>query len=473
MKGVQSSIPSTDLHWKTRGLCGVSERHLDWDGLVAACMVLYEPGRTSSYPTIAPDRGLRYHYLGGGNEVGNVGCILEDDGMNRLLLDYGLAPTSPPKYPHEAPAVTDTIITHSHIDHLGMAPWVVSRHRSKLHGTSLTGAISSPMWRDCHKVSSIEGYPLAWDLRDAEEAASAWEFHRFGEPWQHGDWELRLERAGHIPGAAMVHITTPSQTILFTGDFDSRNSMLVEGAEPEPVDILFVEGTYGGRDHPDQQEETQRFLQRVRTIVDRGGTALIAAFANGRTQDVLMTLHKHLPHLNVHIDGMGKLIAELQLQHPHLLRDPDGLQAAFQWSKRVRTRTDRKRALDADVIVTTSGMLDGGPALWYLNRLRHDERNALFLTGYQAKDSGGRGLLETGTIPIFGHRHTIDIEIDRFDFSTHAGHKEIVDFAAACAAKQVVVYHTDPTHARPPLVEALESNGHIVHSPENGVSGML
>ena len=182
MKGVQSSLPSTDLHWKTRGLCGVSERHLDWDGFVATRMVLYEPGRTSSYPTIAPDRGLRYHYLGGGNEVGNVGCILEDDGMNRLLLDYGLAPTSPPKYPHEAPAVTDTIITHSHIDHLGMAPWVVSRHRSKLHGTSLTGAISTPMWRDCHKVSSIEGYPLAWDLRDAEEAASAWEFHRFGEP---------------------------------------------------------------------------------------------------------------------------------------------------------------------------------------------------------------------------------------------------------------------------------------------------
>ena len=58
------------------------------------------------------------------------------------------------------------------------------------------------------------------------------------------------------------------------------------------------------------------------------------------------------------------------------------------------------------------------------------------------------------------------------DFSTHADTRRS-SISPPHVAKQVVVYHTDPTHARPPLVEALESNGHIVHSPENGVSGML
>ncbi len=85
-------------------------------------MVLYSPGQTSSYPEEVVKEGLRFHYLGGGNEVGNVGCIIEDATGTRLLLDYGLAPTDPPRYPKEAPKVTDCIITHSHIDHIGMAP---------------------------------------------------------------------------------------------------------------------------------------------------------------------------------------------------------------------------------------------------------------------------------------------------------------------------------------------------------------
>ena len=80
-------------------------------------MVVYAPGRTSGYPQVPPERGLRYHYLGGGNEVGNVGIVLEDPTSNRLLLDYGIAPTKPPRYPNEAPHVSHAIITHSHIDH--------------------------------------------------------------------------------------------------------------------------------------------------------------------------------------------------------------------------------------------------------------------------------------------------------------------------------------------------------------------
>ena len=68
-------------------------------------MVLYTPGRTTSYDPTPVRSGLRLHFLGGGREVGNVGCILEDNTGTRLLIDYGLAPTRPPKYPAEAPAV--------------------------------------------------------------------------------------------------------------------------------------------------------------------------------------------------------------------------------------------------------------------------------------------------------------------------------------------------------------------------------
>jgi len=436
-------------------------------------MVVYAPGRTSQYPETPPERGLRYHYLGGGNEVGNVGIVLEDPSSNRLLLDYGIAPTKPPRYPNEAPHVSNAIITHSHIDHLGMVPWLASNHNTTLHGTELTAAISEMMWYDCHKVSSIEGYPLPWDKRDIDLALSAWKTHSFNKPWTQDDWKLELHGAGHIPGAAMLHVETPNKSVLFSGDFDTRDSQLTVGAKPVKSDVLFVEGTYGGRDHPPKQEENERFIERVIEVTDRGGTALVPAFANGRTQDVVILLHKHLPELDVHVDGMGKRVAKLQMEHPETLRDPNALESAWRWCRRVSSKSDRKKALDADVIVSTSGMLDGGPSIWYLNRLRHNPKNAILLTGYQARNTGGRRLLEERRIPIFGKLSSIDLEVDQYSFSTHAGHQEIVEFATQCQAEDVVIYHSDPTMARPPLADALEANGHRVHTPENGISGIL
>ena len=129
-----------------------------------------------------------------------MGIVLEDPTSNRLLLDYGIAPTKPPRYPNEAPHVSHAIITHSHIDHLGMVPWLASNQNSTWHGTELTAAISEMMWYDCHKVSSIEGYPLPWDKRDIDLALSAWDTHEFNTPWKQDDWKLELHRAGHIPG---------------------------------------------------------------------------------------------------------------------------------------------------------------------------------------------------------------------------------------------------------------------------------
>ena len=116
-------------------------------------VVLYTAGSSTSYPDHIPD-GIRLHFLGGAREVGNVGCVIEDKTGTRVLIDYGLAPTKPPKYPSEAPSVKDAIITHAHIDHIGMAPWLTS-HGTILHGTDLTAAVSEIMWADTYKVSDI------------------------------------------------------------------------------------------------------------------------------------------------------------------------------------------------------------------------------------------------------------------------------------------------------------------------------
>tara|TARA_Y100000591_G_C21843709_1_gene707332 strand:- start:2043 stop:3356 length:1314 start_codon:yes stop_codon:yes gene_type:complete len=436
-------------------------------------MVFYNPGRTSEYSEDQINSGYRYHYLGGGNEVGNVGVVLEDKTKNRLLLDYGIAPTSPPKYPKEAPFVKNAIITHSHVDHLGMAPWLPANYNTNLHGTELTAEISRMMWNDCYKISSIEKYPLPWDKRDIDIAMDSWITHDFNDSWMQENWKLTLLNAGHIPGAGMLKVETDDKNILFTGDFDTRNSPLTKGAKPEDVDILFIEGTYGGRNHADQELELSRFIDNVIRVTDNGGTILIPAFANGRTQDMMMRLHQNCPELDVHIDGMGKRITKLHLEHNQFLRNPSALNDAWNWSKRVSSKSDRKKALEADVIISTSGMLQGGPAIWYLNRLRHNMENEIFFTGYQAKDTGGRKLQTKSRLDIFGKEVNIPLNWEKFSFSTHAGHKEITEFVYSCDPQDVIIYHTDPNNSRPHLVEELESNGINTHSPENGHSYII
>ncbi len=431
-------------------------------------MVMYSPGRTTSYPSEPIEKGFRFHFLGGGDEVGNVGCILEDETGTKLLLDYGMAPTDPPRYPNESPNIENCILTHSHIDHIGMAPWLSSNYGTLLHCTGLTKMIVEPMWHDCYKVSRIEGYPLAWDKRDLDEALVNLRPHSFNEEIKLLDWKWRFLRAGHIPGAAMTYIETPKKKILFSGDFDTRDCELVSGAKTVDCDILFIEGTYANRNHPKKEEEQQRFLDRVLEVVERNGTCLVPAFANGRTQDVLMLLHRTNPQLNVHIDGMGKRLVKMYLEHNEYLRDKDALTAALSWAKKVGSKSDKKKALNADVIITTSGMLNGGPSIWYLNRLRNDLRNAILLTGYQAEGTGGRMLLEKKQVPIFGNISPINLEVDQYSFSTHAGQKELIEFVEGCNPKDVIIYHTNSAEARPSLEKILSEKGFTVHCPKNG-----
>ena len=115
--------------------------------------MLYRAGRTTTYPEDPVEEGIRFHFLGGAGEVGNVGCVIEDPTGTKVLMDYGLAPTKPPKDPSEAPLMDHAVITHSHIDHIGMAPWLVGHHGTTLHGSRLTSNLSEIMWRDTYKVS--------------------------------------------------------------------------------------------------------------------------------------------------------------------------------------------------------------------------------------------------------------------------------------------------------------------------------
>ena len=113
----------------------------------------------------------------------------------------------------------------------------------------------------------------------------------------------------------------------------------------------------------------------------------------------------------------------------------------------MKTSADRKRAQEGDVIITTSGMLDGGPVMEYLKWLKSDPKNAVVLTGYQVEGTNGRLVMDEGMMDFYGVKERLDCEICFFDFSAHAGHKELVEFIQKCNPENLVLCHGDNREA--------------------------
>lgn len=88
-------------------------------------------------------------------------------------------------------------------------------------------------------------------------------------------------------------------------------------------------------------------------------------------------------------------------------------------------------------------MLDGGPVLSYLKKLRTNPKNAILLVGYQAEDTNGRMLMEERKISLDGEVVDVACEVQKFDFSAHAGHNQIVDFVKGCDPDNIVIMHSD------------------------------
>lgn len=404
---------------------------------------------------------LTAKFLGGAGEVGRLGMLLQHEDAH-FLFDYGLSPDKPvPSYPQECPAVDMVLLTHAHLDHSGMLPWVASRYESTVITTRPSAEVATILHNDSLKIATQEGYPAPYDKADIKHTQKVFDYIRHAERREAAGMELHAHSAGHIPGSTMYELRG-SKRILFTGDLNTTNTRLCWGAHPVKSDILFMESTYAGREHPDRRETEKAFLDSIDDTIKRGGVAVVPSFAVGRCQEIALVLRQR--GYNVWLDGMAKDVSRIFLQHGDFIRNKKDLERAFEPVKFIHSQHGRKQALKGDVILTTSGMLDGGPVLWYLSQLHNDPKSSVFLTGFQVEGSNGRRLLETRHIEDKGASIKIDCEVQKFDFSAHAGHKDLVKFAKDCGAKDVVLFHGDKSDELRPDLERFAK----VHTPKVG-----
>lgn len=407
---------------------------------------------------------MKMKFLGGAEIVGKLGMLVENQGAN-IMFEYGmrLVKKEIPQFPMiPAEDVDGVFITHAHLDHSGAVPLLVQRKDCDVYCNDLTMDIASLLFFDSIKIAKSEGYS-EFPYKDTD-VKHVWQNYRsftIGETRSIAGLEIVAHSAGHIPGAQMYEIKG-HETTLFTGDLHTENTRLTYGAKPVKCDNLIIEATYAGRNHPPRPKSEALLVQKVREVVERGGTAIIPCFAVGRMQEVMLIL-KDLPY-DMWVDGMGKTVNGFYTDHPDYLRNIKDFKAAKRKFNPVRTSSGRDKAKRGQVIITTSGMLDGGPVLHYLDDQKDNDKSAVMIVGYQAEKSNGRMLLEKGKVETQKGIIDIKCELMTFDLSAHADHDELLNFIKGCQPEKVVLMHSDN---RAELAQDLEGDYEVL-MPESG-----
>ena len=362
-------------------------------------------------------------FLGGCGEVGRSAVLVNDD----ILLDYGMkpgeSPGHPPSYPLNGIRPQAIVVSHGHLDHCGMVPNIMDV-RPQVYSTPITRYLTSFLAKDTLSIASRNRQIPLFDAQDIQEFLRCSHSVDYGDRFECGGYAGQLYDAGHIPGSASVLLESENGVrVLYTGDVNHIDTRLLNRACQQPkADVMVIESTYFGTDHTPRKELEQAFVDSIRDTLSRGGNAIVPCFAIGRTQEILMILHKH--GLHPYIDGMGVDVLRRFIQYPEYLRDSNALQAAFDNATVVKPEM-RARILKNALIVTTAGMLNGGPALFYISKMYNDRVSKILLTGYQVEGTNGYNALTHRRLTLKRRVLSLNVPVEQYDFSAHSGDHEL------------------------------------------------
>lgn len=445
-------------------------------------------------------------FLGGADEVGASSTLIRIGGKN-ILVDAGIriSPGTsrgiqndqlPDLMPISQAGGPDYIlVTHAHTDHTGALALVLEQYpHVPLLATRPTIELTRILQADAQRImkskQEAEGELPIFDEVASERLMNAFQEVQFRQPIRLGDGlQVTYHVAGHIAGAASLVLEGEEGVLVMSGDVSLSPNRAVNQAEPPRVkaDALVLESTYGGKLHANRLAEERRIIETLKQIIERGGKALIPAFALGRAQEVLQILLAYRDEFDVPVyaDGMVRAVCQAYSGFQEWL--PESTVKAARAEdlffrekvKPVMSSAMRQQIIDGEtpcVVVASSGMLTGGASVTYAKQWAGDARNAILLTGYQDEEAPGRFLQrmvrdrEAGrdfNLRIDNTAVSVRCEVGTYSLSAHADEQELVNLAEAMNAEEVLLVHGDPA-ARYSLATALRQRGRRVHNPRIG-----
>ncbi len=416
----------------------------------------------------------------------------------RILLDCGLSQGLPDTrernraLPFPPESISAVVISHAHLDHIGMLPLLVKRgFTGPIYATAATIAIAKHLLNDFAHLETQDakynerhhfGPPDAREplVTPADIPPVMKQFVAISYARDNSDWRdiasgvrLKIYDSGHILGSAIIVIeatTAGSPTYLaYTGDLGPTNVPLLHDPEvpTEPITTLLLESTYGSRKHEPQAAAVDRLVEVITRVCARGGKIIVPAFALGRTQLLVYLLHKmideqRIPRFPIYVDSpLAESITDVFQAHA---RDFDtaattDFKGAHHTPLLFRNLTYvssvmESKALNAAhgplMIISASGMMTGGRVVHHLRNAITDPNNAVLITGFQAIGTPGRALVEGAKeIDFFGERLPVKAEIILFnEFSAHADSVGLQKYAEAFPSlKHVALVHGEPHQA--------------------------
>ena len=416
-------------------------------------------------------------FYGAAQEVTGSCHLLEAPGLGRILLDCGMHQggdaverIQDEQFAFDPASIDAVVLSHAHLDHSGMLPRLCKEGFSgPIYCTRATADLLEIMLKDSVGLylrdlertnlrNSRRGKPLLepiYTQDDVETVLTLCQGHRYTESIPLGEGgSLCFYDAGHILGSAIVEICLQDKgqekRLVFSGDLGKADSVLMNvPARPGKADVLLVESTYGDRDHRGEEDTVVQLRDILRETWRAGGSVMIPAFAVGRTQDILFHLgclyHAgELDHWEVFLDSPmaiavtrvydrwlklldGEDVRHLSDEHKNSLEK-------FLPTLNMAASTDESMAINrikgGAIIIAGSGMCTGGRIRHHFKQRIWDDRNTVVFTGYQARGTLGRILVDGArNIKMFGDDYVVKARIETLGgLSAHAGQRELLEW---------------------------------------------
>ena len=416
---------------------------------------------------------MRITVCGAAGEVTGSAYLVETS-RARVLVDFGMFQGRRATEERNRdlgpvdPAALDAIVaTHAHLDHTGRLP-LLALHGLKcpIYATAATGDFAELILRDSAHIQESDAQrnsrraqragrdpvqPL-YTLDDVEKLDALFREVPYNQPTQIAPGvTIRLVDAGHILGSSSMEMRLEDgekkRTVVFSGDIGPRDvPFLRNPVLLEQADLVFLESTYGGREHRSLDDTVAEFHDILEGALHRRAKVLIPTFAIGRAQQILFHLaemirHSELPEFPIYLDSpMAIKATELYWKHQDLFdkeatalikdrafrRDLQNLEFLPTAQDSMRLNRDTQPG----VILAGAGMCNGGRILHHFkNHLWRKNTRVLFV-GFQSPGTLGRQLVDGAKyVRVYGERIRVRATIHTLGgFSAHAGARQLVEW---------------------------------------------